>query len=61
MLSKHDNPKNRFNAFMNGFNDESMGVGSFAGEWLQDTNETFSKRIGKENCDSLLHDNASKV
>ena len=32
---------------MNGFNDESMGIGSFAGEWLQDTNETFSKRIHK--------------
>ncbi len=44
MLSKHGNPKNRFVAFMNGFNDESMGVGSFAGEWLQDTSETFSKR-----------------
>ena len=29
---------------MNGFNSESMGVGSFAGEWLQDTSETFSKR-----------------
>ncbi|WP_320674094.1 Zn peptidase [Prochlorococcus sp. MIT 1341] len=47
LLSKHDNPKNRFNSFMNGFNDESMGVGSFAGEWLQDTNETFSKRVGR--------------
>ena len=47
--SKHDNPKNRFNAFMNGFNDEYMGIGSFAGEWLQDTNETFSKRISKNN------------
>ncbi len=44
LLSKHDNPKNRFNAFMNGFNDESMGVGNFAGEWLQDTRETFSKK-----------------
>ncbi len=43
LLSAHDNPKNRFQSFMNGFNHESMGVGSFAGEWLQDTNETFSR------------------
>ncbi len=48
LLSEHDNPKNRFNAFMNGFNHESMGVGNFAGEWLQDTNETFSKKIGQD-------------
>ncbi len=47
ILSKHDNPKNRFNAFMNGFNDESMGVGSFAGNWLQDTHKTFSKIVRK--------------
>ncbi len=45
LLSKHDNPKNRFHAFMNGFNDESMGVGRFAGEWLQDTRETFSRVV----------------
>ena len=32
---------------MNGFNDEHMGKGSLAGEWLQDTNETFSKRASK--------------
>ena len=32
-LSNHDNPKNRFNAFMSGFNYESMGVGNFAGPW----------------------------
>tara|TARA_Y100001968_G_scaffold330508_1_gene382592 strand:+ start:12708 stop:13859 length:1152 start_codon:yes stop_codon:yes gene_type:complete len=49
LLSQHDNPKNRFNAFMSGFNDSSMGVGKFAGEWLQDTKETFSKRINKSN------------
>ena len=47
LLSKHDNPKNRFNAFMKGFNDEDMGVGNFASGWLQDTNETFSRRIHK--------------
>lgn len=44
MLSKHDNPKNRFNAFMKGFNDESMGVGTITDGWLQDTKETFSRR-----------------
>ena len=47
LLSKHDNPKNRFNAFMKGFNDGDMGVGNFASGWLQDTNETFSKKISK--------------
>tara|TARA_Y100001968_G_C19396946_1_gene738863 strand:+ start:328 stop:1473 length:1146 start_codon:yes stop_codon:yes gene_type:complete len=47
LLSTHDNPKNRFNAFMNGFNDESMGFGIFAGGWVQDTNHTFSKRVSK--------------
>ena len=57
--SAHSNPKGRFKAFMNGFNDESMGIGSFAGEWLQDTNETFSKRIHKSysvNTDMLYFD-----
>ncbi len=47
LQSKHGNPKGRFKAFMKGFNDESMGIGSFAGEWLQDTNETFSRRVHK--------------
>lgn len=47
LLSKHENPQERFNAFMNGFNDEYMGIGSFAGKWLQDTSKTFSKRVHK--------------